>query len=206
MRPSIAHSGSDQASSAPVHRQVVTLKSGRAISGVVVNMSWTLAVGTDTAGATATVRKDVQDIHADTAQTDGMAFIRVEFDVEADCAAAWQVIGDWEAGPVGMAPGFVVSSEATGDVRVVTFADGFVARERLVSRDEGRCRIAYSLTGDAGPVHDNAVMEVVAAGPRRCRFLWSRDVLPDEAAGPLRAVMHEAAPIITSALERLTVG
>lgn len=135
-----------------------------------------------------------------------MAFIRVEFDVEADCAQVWQVIGDWEAGPVRMAPGFVMTSEATGDIRVVTFADGVVARERLVSRDDHRCRVAYSLMGAAGPVHDNAVMEVIAAGPRCCRFLWSRDVLPDAAAGRLRAVMEEAAPIIKSALESSTVG
>lgn len=116
------------------------------------------------------------------------------------------MIGDWEAGPVRMAPGFVVSSEPAGNVRVVTFADGFVARERLVSRDEGSCRIAYSLIGDAGPVHDNAVMQIAAIGPQRCRFLWSRDVLPDEAAAPLRAAMQEAAPIIKSALENSTVS
>ncbi len=117
------------------------------------------------------------------------------------------MIGDWEAGPVRMAPGFVVSSEPEGDVRVVTFADGFVARERLVSRHEADCRIAYSLIGDtARPAHDNAVMQVVAIGPQRCRFRWSRDVLPDEAAGPLRAAMEQAAPIIKSALENSAVG
>lgn len=156
---------------------------------------------------TATARKNVQDVRSATAQTGGMAFIHVEFDVEADRDQVWQVIGDWEAGPVRMAPGFVVSSESAGNVRVVTFADGFVGRERLVSRDDADCRIAYSLIGDtARPVHDNAVMQVTAAGPARCRFLWSRDVLPDEAAGPLRAAMEQAAPIIKSALESSTVA
>ncbi|MDR3664108.1 MAG: SRPBCC family protein [Mycobacterium sp.] len=136
-----------------------------------------------------------------------MALIHIEFDIEADCARVWRVIGDWAAGPVRMAPGFVVSSEATGDVRIVTFADGFVARERLVSRDESVRRIAYSLIGDtARPEHDNAVMQLAADGPQRCRFLWSRDVLPDTAAGPLRVAMQEAGPIIKSALENSTVG
>jgi hypothetical protein len=136
-----------------------------------------------------------------------MASIHVEFDIEADSALIWQVIGDWADGPVRMAPGFVASSEAQGDIRVVTFADGFVARERLVSRDESARRIVYSLVGDmARPEHDNAVMQVVADGPRRCRFVWSRDVLPDEAAVPLRAAMQEAAPIIKSAMECSTVG
>ncbi|WKG06325.1 SRPBCC family protein [Mycolicibacterium sp. HK-90] len=133
-----------------------------------------------------------------------MAWIQIELDIEADISPVWQVIGDWADGPARMAPGFVVSSVAEPDVRVVTFADGFVARERLVSRDEPSRRIAYSLTGDSAPAHDNAVMQVVADGSRRCRFLWTRDVLPDDAAGPLRAAMQEAAPIIKRALENST--
>ncbi|WP_454790100.1 SRPBCC family protein [Mycolicibacterium lutetiense] len=136
-----------------------------------------------------------------------MAWIQIEFDVEADSSLVWQVIGDWADGPVRMAPGFVTSSEADGDVRVVTFADGFVARERLVSRDDQARRIAYSLIGDtARPEHDNAVMQVVADGPHRCRVVWSRDVLPDDAAGGLGAVMQQAAPIIKGALEDSTGG
>ncbi|CRZ14501.1 SRPBCC family protein [Mycolicibacterium neworleansense] len=136
-----------------------------------------------------------------------MASIRIELDIAADTARVWQVIGDWAQGPVRMAPGFVVSSEADGDVRVVTFADGFIARERLVSHDDPARRIAYSLIGDtARPEHDNAVMQVLAAGPNRSRFLWVRDVLPHDAAGPLRAAMEQAAPIIKAALENRSGG
>jgi hypothetical protein len=130
-----------------------------------------------------------------------MASIRVELEVKADAAQAWQVIGDWADGPARMAPGHVVSSQAADDVRVVTFADGFIARERLITRDEEERRIVYAVIGNAAPDHDNAVMQVVADGPGRCRFHWSRDVLPDEAAQPLRAAMQEAAPIIKRALE-----
>jgi Polyketide cyclase / dehydrase and lipid transport len=131
-----------------------------------------------------------------------MASIQLELDIEADAAQVWQVIGDWADGPVRMAPGFVVSSRVADDVRVVTFADGYIARERLVTRDDGARRIVYSLIGDAAPPeHDNAVIQVVPDGPGRCRFHWSRDVLPDEAAGALSAAMHQAAPIIKGALE-----
>lgn len=130
-----------------------------------------------------------------------MASIRIEFDIAADAAHVWQVIGDWADGPARMAPGYVVSSRAADDVRVVTFADGFVARERLVTRDDEARRIVYSLIGDTAPEHDNAVMQVVPDGPGRCRMHWSRDVLPDEAAQPLSAAMNEAAPIIKRALE-----
>lgn len=132
-----------------------------------------------------------------------MASIHIEFDIEADAVQVWQVIGDWADGPVRMAPGHVVSSRAVDDVRVVTFADGFIARERLVTRDDEARRIVYSLIGDtAPPAHDNAVMHVEDRSPGHCRLHWSRDVLPDEAAQPLSAAMQEAAPLIRRALER----
>jgi hypothetical protein len=130
-----------------------------------------------------------------------MASIRTEFEIDIDADRAWQVIGDWADGPVGMARGHVVSSQADGDIRVVTFATGTIARERLVTRDETARRIVYSLIGDSvRPEHDNAVMQIVTDGAHRCRFIWSRDVLPDELAAPLHAAMEQAAPIIKRTL------
>ena len=131
-----------------------------------------------------------------------MASIRTEFEIDVDADRAWRVIGDWADGPVGMGRGYVVSSHAVADVRVVTFAKGTVARERLVARDETAHRIVYSLIGDTVcPEHDNAAMQIVVNGAGCCRFVWSRDVLPNELAGPLLAVMEEAAPIIKRTLE-----
>ena len=116
--------------------------------------------------------------------------------------SVWRVIGDWADGRVGMARGHVVSCEAAGDVRVVTFAKGTIARERLVARDEVARRIVYSLIGDTvRPEHDNIAMQIVPDGAGSCRFIWLRDVLPDELAEPLHAAMQEAAPIIKRTLE-----
>jgi hypothetical protein len=44
-------------------------------------------------------------------------------------------------------------------------------------------------------------MQIVPDGDGRCRFVWSRDVLPDELAAPLHAAMEEAAPIIRATFE-----
>lgn len=131
-----------------------------------------------------------------------MASIQIQFEIDVDADRVWQVIGDWANGPVAMARGHVVSSQADGDVRIVRFAKGTIARERLVARDEAARRIVYSLMGDSiRHDHDNAVMQVVPNGARSCRFLWTRDVLPDELAEPLRAAMEQAAPIIKRTLE-----
>ncbi|MGE2813757.1 SRPBCC family protein [Mycobacterium heidelbergense] len=132
-----------------------------------------------------------------------MASIRTECEIDVDADRAWRVIGDWVDGPVGMANGYVVSSQADGDIRVVTFAKGTVARERLIARDEAERRIVYSLIGDTVcPEHDNTAMQIVAIGPGRCRFVWSRDVLPDELARPLLAAMEDAAQAIKRTLDR----
>lgn len=147
-------------------------------------------------------RKNVQDRAASGREAGFMASIRTEFEIEVDADRVWQVIGDWADGPAGMAHGYVASSHTEGDVRVVTFAEGNVARERLVARDESARRIVYSLIGDTVcPAHDNTAMEIVADGPGRCRFVWSRDVLPDELAGPLLAAMEEASQAIKRTLE-----
>jgi Polyketide cyclase / dehydrase and lipid transport len=95
-----------------------------------------------------------------------MASIRTEFSIESDADRVWRVVGDWADGPVDMARSHVVSCDAEGTVRVVTFADGRSVRERLVARDDDARRIVYSMVGDAvHPEHDNAVMHVVANGP-----------------------------------------
>jgi hypothetical protein len=131
-----------------------------------------------------------------------MASIRTEFVIEADADRVWKTVGDWENGPADMAPGHVVSSRAEGTVRVVTFADGLMARERLVTRDDEARRIVYSVIGDTvRPDHDNAVMHVMADGEHRCRFVWSRDVLPDELAAPMQAAMRDAGAVIKRTFE-----
>ena len=133
-----------------------------------------------------------------------MASIRTEFPIGVDAARVWQVIGDWADGPVRMARGLVVSSDAEGTVRVVTFADGMIARERLVTREDDARRIVYSMVGDTvRPEHDNAVMQIVPDGADRCRFIWTRDMLPDELAEPLRTAMEEASVFIKRTLEDL---
>jgi hypothetical protein len=131
-----------------------------------------------------------------------MASIRTEIEIDVDADLAWRVIGNWANGPVDMARGHVVSSHADGGIRLVTFAAGTVARERLIARDETARRIVYSVIGDTvHPEHDNAAMQIVANGAGRCRFVWSRDVLPDELAEPLLSSMEAALPLIKRTLE-----
>jgi hypothetical protein len=129
-----------------------------------------------------------------------MASVRTEFLIEADVERVWRVIRDFESGPVRMAPGYVVGCTVEADVRVVTFANGVVARERLIGIDEDARRIVYALIGDTiRPEHNNASMQVVAEGVGHSRFIWIHDVLPDDFAEPLRTAMIDGGKVIKKA-------
>ncbi len=65
-----------------------------------------------------------------------------------------------------------------GDVRVVTFANGNVVRERIVTVDDERMRIAYHVVGGRFE-HHHASMQIVPDGETRCRFVWISDFVPD---------------------------
>ena len=73
-------------------------------------------------------------------------------------------------------------------VRIVTFANGLVIRERIVSVDAELRRIAYTVTG-RDFVHHHASMQVLPVGDNECRFIWITDVLPDAAAERIRPLM-----------------
>jgi hypothetical protein len=127
--------------------------------------------------------------------------VRIDLHVVAGADAVWNVIGDFAAGPLRMAPGHVTGCVSRGDTRTVTFADGTVARERLVAVDHERRRIVYAVIGDTlRPQHDNASMQVLPVDETSCTLVWIHDVLPDDLALPMKSAMQAAGGVITAAL------
>jgi carbon monoxide dehydrogenase subunit G len=109
-----------------------------------------------------------------------MATIKKEFTVDADAAQVWDALRDFGAVHTRLAPGFVTKTELDGDTRIVTFANGSVAREDLVAMDEADRRLVYRIKSGRLE-HYNASAQVFADGAR-CRFVWIADVLPDAVA------------------------
>lgn len=131
-----------------------------------------------------------------------MATARAELRIAADADAVWKVVGDFETGPLKMPPGHVIECRTDWDIRTVVFADGTVARERLVAIEDSQRRIAYAvLGGTVKPEHDNASMQVVPLGYRSCRLIWIHDVLPNDLAKALAAAMREGGPMIKATFE-----
>lgn len=131
-----------------------------------------------------------------------MATVRKEMDLNASVSAVWNALADFQNVHTRLAPGFVTDSKPEGDgVRVITFANGSVVTETLVTLDEERHRLVYVVSSER-ITHHNASAEIIADGPDRCRFIWTTDVLPDAIAPYIDAQMSEGAKAMKLTLER----
>ena len=99
-----------------------------------------------------------------------------------------------------LASGFVVDAQLDGDARVVTFANGAVAREVLINVDDDARRLVYSAAGGR-LVHHNASNQVFAEGDGRSRFVWIADLLPNELAEHVSTMMDQGAMAAKQTIE-----
>jgi hypothetical protein len=89
--------------------------------------------------------------------------------------------------------------------RVVTFGNGMVARELIVDLDDQARRLCWSIVGGRF-THHNGSAQVFAEGEGRTRFVWIADLLPDEFAGDVGAMMGQGIGVIKKTLERQTAS
>jgi carbon monoxide dehydrogenase subunit G len=126
-----------------------------------------------------------------------MASLHRDLPIAASADSVWTIVRDFH-GVQRLASGFVVDSKLDGDARIVTFANGNVAREMLVDCDEARRRLVYAISNERVR-HYNASVEVVADGANS-RLLWTVDVLPHEIAPYISSQMDQAAAAMQRAL------
>ena len=128
-----------------------------------------------------------------------MASLRRELVVDAPAARVWDAFRDVGAVHTRLAPGFVIDCRRDGEDRIVTFANGLVAREVIVEVDDTTMRLAYSARSER-LAHHNASFQVLEDGPARCRIVWIADLLPHAAAGPIGAMMDAGVAAMRKAL------
>ena len=133
-----------------------------------------------------------------------MSSIHKEISLAASPAAVWDVVRDIGAVHTRFAPGFVVDTSIDGDDRIVTFANGFVAREVIVDVDQQRRRLAYSVRSERIS-HHNASFQVLADGAGS-RLVWIADVLPGAAAETVGAMMEDGIRAAKRALDALVAA
>lgn len=109
-----------------------------------------------------------------------MASMFKEILIDAPADAIWSAVRDVGALHTRLVPGFVKDCKLDGETRVVTFGNGMVVREPILSVDDPRKRLAWTMEGNITK-HYNGVMQAIADGDKT-RVTWTSDVLPHAAA------------------------
>ena len=130
-----------------------------------------------------------------------MASIHKEIRIHARPEKVWDAVRDVGAMHTRLAPGFVVDTRLEADARVVTFANGMVARELIVDIDGDARRLVWAVVGGR-LTHHNASMQIFADGAEHSRAVWIADLLPHELAADIGAMMEQGMGVIKQTLER----
>jgi hypothetical protein len=129
-----------------------------------------------------------------------MASILIDTRVDAPASRVWSALGATADARRVFAGVLSDSRMESDDVRVATFANGMVVKEKIVDLDPEQRRIAYTVLGDTFE-HHNASMQVVPEGANACRFVWITDVMPHAAADLIRPLMEAGAQALKANLE-----
>jgi carbon monoxide dehydrogenase subunit G len=129
-----------------------------------------------------------------------MASIRREVRLNVPAAVVWDALRDVGALHVRLAVGFVRDTQLEEGARVVTFANGLVARELIVDIDDDSRRLAWAVVG--GPMtHHNASAQVFEEPDGGSRFVWIADLLPHELAPQITAMIEQGLAAVKRTLE-----
>jgi hypothetical protein len=129
-----------------------------------------------------------------------MATLRRQLALEASAPTVWSAIRDFGAVHTRVAPGFLTKLEMDDGDRIVTFFNGMVARERLITLDDAECRLVYAVV-EGRASHYNAAVQVFPEGDGRSRLVWTIDLLPNELASAIEGMMDHATGFMKKTLE-----
>jgi hypothetical protein len=130
-----------------------------------------------------------------------MASIRKEIHTRATPDEVWAALRDVGALHTRLVPGFVVDTKLEGDARVVTFGNGMVVREPILEVNDATRRVAWTAIG--GPLtHYNSSAQVFPRADGSSTVVWLSDLLPNDAAPTIEAMMEQGAAVMKKTLDR----
>jgi hypothetical protein len=101
-----------------------------------------------------------------------------------------------------LVPGFVTDTRLEPGARIVTFGNGMVVREAIVTIDDAERRLVWSASGGT-LTHHNGSVQVFATPDGAARVVWIADLLPDEAANAIGAMIDQGMAVMKQTLDRL---
>ncbi|MEU1073476.1 MULTISPECIES: SRPBCC family protein [unclassified Streptomyces] len=130
-----------------------------------------------------------------------MTSIVREFAVAADEKTAWAALAD--VGAVNKLIPFLGPVTVDGDVRKIDMGEFGIIEELVVTVDDERRRVAYSVRRSPWPlVHHHSSMQILppAPGESGSRLLWLVDLLPADVAPEFASGMDGAVEAIRHSL------
>jgi hypothetical protein len=129
-----------------------------------------------------------------------MATIRKEIQIETTPEAAWDALRDVGALHTRLVAGFVTDTKLEGNTRTVTFGNGTVMREEIISVDPAQKRVAWAIVGQAFH-HYNGAAQILENSKGGVRVVWITDLLPDSLAGQIDTAMTNGIAAMKKTLE-----
>ncbi len=108
-----------------------------------------------------------------------MATIRSEIKTRAKPSEVWSAIRDVGALHTRLVPGFVTDTKLEPGVRIVTFVNGAVLREPIVTLDDEARRLVWTHDGGRA-THYNGALQVSDLAGGMTSVVWTADFLPDD--------------------------
>jgi hypothetical protein len=130
-----------------------------------------------------------------------MASIRREIRIATRPEKVWEAVRDIGNIHKRLVPGFVADCRMEGeDARIVTFGNGLVVKEIIVDLDDSSRRLCWTAKSER-MTHHNASMQIFADGDG-ARAVWIADLLPNEVAPAIGAMIEQGMGAMKKTLER----
>lgn len=131
-----------------------------------------------------------------------MATVRNEIRTKAGPDSVWAAIRDVGALHTRLVPGFVTDTRLEPGARVVTFGNGLVVREPIVTIDDDARRLVWTAEGGR-TTHYNSAVEVRRDADGTTVVVWITDFLPDTAKSSIAAAMAAGMAVMRQTLDRI---
>ena len=146
------------------------------------------------------VRRGVRFVPHERSRVSTMASVTQEIITSARPERVWDAIRDLGALHTRLVVGFVVDTRLEPGVRIVTFRNGMVVREPIVTIDEQARRLVWS-SDVPQLMHYNASVQVFDVDGQRSRVVWIADFLPDGARPWVTGMIGEGMAAMKATLD-----
>jgi Polyketide cyclase / dehydrase and lipid transport len=133
-----------------------------------------------------------------------MATIRSELKTRASMSDVWSAVRDIGALHTRLVPGFVTDTKLEPCARIVTFVNGTVLREPIVTLDDESRRLVWTHKGGRAR-HYNGALQVSELADGLTSVVWTADFLPDDIGGYMSKAIEAGMAAMQRSLDALVV-